>query len=351
MPQFREAVLKMVQYSPPLKGRATGGFNLYDFNERTIPPSSHVLQALVDFARSGRVQIYPDEYGDLNTAVATYADCNPTQILFTNGSDQGIDIVTRAFVENGDAVIIPSPSFAMHSQAALLQGARIETPRYQGEGYAFPFEETMRLINRDTKLVILCNPNNPLGTAISLEQVLAILQKAQENNIAVLHDEAYFEFCGISAIGLLPEFDNLFITRTLSKQFGIASLRPGYVISHAENIEQLLKIRGPYDVNMMAAVATIAALQNPEYSKEYIDEVMQRAKPMLENFLREHEIPFVQGVANFLLVKPSRPSQMVEGLKAKGILVRPREDPEGTVRITIGTVEDVEKLIQALSSL
>ncbi len=350
MPRFREAILKMGQYSPPLEGRATGEFLLLDFNEMTTPPSNHVLRALDAFAHSERVQIYP-EYGDLDAVIAAYAGCASTQVLATNGSDQGIDIVARAFVDSKDTVIIPSPSFAMHYQAARLQGARILTPRYLWPDFAFPFEETMGLIDQDTKLVVLCNPNNPLGTAIPMEQVRAILQKTQENGTAVLHDEAYFEFCGITAIQFLAEFDNLFITRTLSKQFGIASLRPGYVISHAKNIEQLLKIRGPYDVNMMAAVAIKAALEHPEYAEAYIREVMQEAKPLLESFLRERGIPFVQGVANFLLVKPSHPSRIVEGLKSKGILVRPREDPEGTVRVTIGTLSDTARLLEALASL
>lgn len=343
--RFRDNVKNMKPYNPPLEGRASKGYLLLDFNEMTAEPGEHIKEALHKFVDSGRLQVYP-EYGNVNEIVAQYAKCDPNQVLLMNGSDQGIDVVVRALVENGDKVIIPSPSFAMHYQAALLQGAEILKPRYCGDNFSFPLAEVLALLDTRPKLLILCNPNNPLGTEIVPEDVKQILKRAKEKGVAVLHDEAYFAFSGITAKDFVKDFDNLFIAQTFSK-LGIVATRIGYVISQAENIEQLLKVRGPYDVNMFALTALKAALGDSEYAKTYIAEVMGESKPMLENFFRERGVKFFPGAANFLLIQPENPQTILQILKAEGILVRPREDPAGTIRVSIGTLGDTERFIKA----
>ena len=351
MPKFRENIKKMSPYKPPLEGRREGRYLLLDFNEMTIESSPKVKKALREFADSGRIQVYP-EYGDLTEKIAQYAGVESSQVLVTNGSDQAIDIIFRAFVEKGDKIIIPSPSFTMFYQAASIQGVEILKPLYR-EDLSFPTEEVLELIDSDIKLLVLCNPNNPTGTAISQGDFLKILKKAKEKNIAVLHDEAYFEFSGITAKDFIAEYDNLFLTRTLSKQFGIASVRAGYIISQEKNIQELLKIRGPYDVNMFAKVAIEAALDDAEYSKKYIQEIMEKSKPRLKNFFLEHHIKFWESAANFFLVKPPDQKKAFAVLKEEGILVRPREGEniEGTIRVSVGTLQDTERFIKAYSKI
>jgi histidinol-phosphate aminotransferase len=287
---IRENIKNMEAYKPPLEGRASGGYLLLDFNEMTVEPSPKVKQALKDFVDLGRLQVYP-EYGDVDAKVAQYAGVRPEEVMLTNGSDQGIDVIFRAFVGSDDKVIIPAPSFAMFYQSAELQGAEILEPIYR-EDLTFPLKEVLSLIDERVKLIVVCNPNNPTGTAISREDFLKILQKARDYDVAVLHDEAYFEWCGITAKYLIADFDNLFITRTLSKQFGIASLRAGYVLSQEQNVKELLKIRGPYDINMFAKVAIEAALDDVGYMKNYVKEVMEKSKPKLEQFFRENNVKF-----------------------------------------------------------
>ena len=346
MAKVRDNIQKMSPYSPPLEGRASKGYLLLDFNEMTVETSPKVKKALHAFVDSGRVQAYP-EYGDLNEVVAAYADCKPEEVLVTNGSDQAIDVVMRAFVEKGDRVVIPSPSFAMEYQSSLIQGADIIRPEYRGLTLSFPLDEVLGLIDSSPRLLVLCNPNNPTGGDIPMGDVRRILEKAREKGVVVLHDEAYFEFSGITAKDFVQEFDNLCITRTLSKQFGIASVRAGYVISQVQNIQEFMKIRGPYDVNMFAASAIRAALQDAEYSQTYIAEVMKRAKPMLEEFFRKHSIPFYPGKANFLLVRPDDSEKVLRILQEQGILVRPRRDVPGTLRVSVGTVKDTERFMLA----
>lgn len=350
MARVKDNIQKMTPYNPPLEGRASKGYLLLDFNEMTQDPSPGVKLALHNFVDSGRMQMYP-EYGDLNKVVAEYAGCKPKEVLLTNGSDQAIDLVMRAFVEKGDKVVIPSPSFAMEYQSALIQGAEITKPEYQGPTLAFPLEEVLKLLDSSPRLLVLCNPNNPTGGDIAMADVRRILEKAKEKGVVVLHDEAYFEFSGITAKDFIKDFDNLCITRTLSKQFGLASVRAGYLISQEQNIQEFMKIRGPYDVNMFAATAIRAGLLDVEYSKTYIQEVMKQGKPMLEEFFKKNSILFYPSKANFLLIKPDHPEEVLRILQEQGILVRPRRDVPGTLRISVGTVQDTKRFIQAYSEI
>lgn len=346
---IKERIKKMSYYEPPEEGRTSKDYLLLDFNERTTPPSQEVKDALKRFIDSDRLQVYP-EYGDLERKIAQYAGVKPGQVMATNGGDQGVDIICRAHLDEGDKVIIPFPAFATHYQSAGVQGAEILEPKYKEDG-SFPFEEVLSLLAEEIKLVILCNPSNPLGSAAPTEMIEEILKKAKEKEIAVLCDEAYFEFCGITGKDLIEDYDNFYIMRTFSKPFGLASVRAGYILSQEENIRELLKIRGPYDINVFAKIATIAALENTKYMKDYVKEVMEVSKPKLENYLKEKGIFFYPSSANFLLLKVFNHRELVKSLKARDILVRLKPTPDGEtgIRISIGTLEDTEKLIGAMA--
>lgn len=352
MPKFRKNVKEMKPYKPPLEGRSDQDYLLLDFNERTTCPSQQVKEALREFIDADRLQVYP-EYGDIEKKIAQYARVSASQVMITNGADQGIDVICRAHLSDGDKVIIPDPSFAMHYQSARVQGAQILEPSYSEQDGSFPLEAALSLISDNVNLVILCNPNNPLGTSIPVRSVEKILRKAREKEIPVLHDEAYFEFSRITCTDLIEEYDNLYITRTFSKAFGLVAARVGYVISQEENLQELMKIRGPYDVNMFAKMAVLAALEDISYVEDYVREVMQESKPRLEKFLRESGISFHPSAANYLFLTVPNPMELKGNLEAEGILVRPKEGPGGKcgVRIAIGTLEDTEKLINAFSSL
>lgn len=378
-PGFRESVEGMNPYSPPLEGRTKPGFLRLDFNERTRPPHPLVVAGMeVELARE-RLQIYP-QYGDLDEVVADYVGVRHDQVIATNGSDQAIDVIYRALVQKalnmdflsdglrqeiqvfidslseekrweleGDHVIKPVPTFAMLDQSASLQGASFIRPRYEEPELKFPFDEVMREIRPGIKLVEICNPNNPTGTPVPIEQVEAIIEKAAKNGAAVLVDEAYAEFAPeLTAVPLIDKHDNLLVTRSFSKTMGIARLRAGCAISQKKNIAQLKKVRGPYDVNSGAAGA-MKALRDPEVRQDimdYIREVMGESKPMVERFYEENNVKFFSSAAAFHLL---RAPGLYEFLEIRQILVRPRKDPPGTVRVSIGTREDTRKYIEAFS--
>jgi histidinol-phosphate aminotransferase len=348
---IKERIKKMEHYKPPLEGRSKKNYLLLDFNERTIPPSSKIKEALKKFIDSNRLQVYP-EYGDLEAKIAQYAKVKPGQVMVTNGGDQAIDIVCRATLDPGDKVIIPFPEFAMHYQSAKVQGAEILEPRYKKD--KIPSKEILELMeDKKVKLVIFSNPNNPTGIFTPIKVVEEILKKAKKKGIAILHDEAYFEFSKITAKNLIKKYENLFIVRTFSKAFGLVATRAGYLLSQEKNIQELKKIRGPYDVNMFAKVAILTALKNTNYVKDYVKEVMEVSKPKLEKFLRKERIFFYPSRANFLLLEIENSKKIVEGLKKKGILVRPKSTPEGKegIRVSIGTLKDTLKFISAFKEI
>ncbi|HUV81375.1 MAG TPA: histidinol-phosphate transaminase [Patescibacteria group bacterium] len=336
----------MSHYKPPLEGRSEKNYLLLDFNERTGGPSPKVKEALKKFIDADRLQIYP-EYGNLEEKIAEYAGVKTGQAMATNGGDQAIDVVCRAYLEEGDKVIIPFPEFAMHYQSAGIQGAEILEPRYREEG-KLPLEEILELMDDEkVKLIIFSNPSNPTGIATPVTGVERILEKARRKDIVLLHDEAYFEFSKITAKDLIEKYDNLYLARTFAKAFGLVSTRAGYLVSQEKNIQEMLKIRGPYDVNMFAKTAVLAALQDIKYMEDYAKEVMETSKPKLENFLRQEKIPFYPSSANFLMLKVENPEKIIEKLAAKGVLVRPKENAGGgrAIRVSIGALRETERFI------
>lgn len=334
----------MKPYKPPLDGRSAYNGMLLDFNERTKPPQNKVVLALQKFISSQKLQVYP-EYFDLEKKLADYAGVKANQVMITNGSDQGIDIIFRTFTEKGDKVIIPSPSFAMFFQCAQIVGNEIVCPLYKKDDLMFPLKEVLDLIDERTKLIVVCNPNNPTGTAVSIADIEKIARKAKRAIVYI--DEAYFEFSKITAISLVKKYPNIIITRTFSKAFGLASFRIGYCLAKAEYIAEMLKIRGPYDVNMAAYYAAYAALEDRKSMERYVKDVMNKAKSLVERFFAENAIPYFSSRSNFILFRPDNPENVMRLLAESGALVRPqnKQNIENTLRVSIGATSQMKKFI------
>ena len=166
----------MSPYKPPLEGRSAGDYLLLDFNERTTPLPSHVQDALVGYVRGERPHRYP-EYGDILEKLAAYVGVNSDQLLLTNGSDQGIEVVFRAVTEPGEEAIVPGPTFAMLKHCAELQGLKIHAPVYT-DSYQYPFDEVMSALSERTRIITVCNPNSPHGTVLEKEKVIQLAEAA-----------------------------------------------------------------------------------------------------------------------------------------------------------------------------
>lgn len=325
----RPLIKNLTAYSPPLVGRTTFDGLLLDFNERSDSPELNGENR------------YP-EYGQLQTDLAAYCGVGEGQVLLTNGSDQAIDVIFRTFVDPGDKVVIPSPTFGMIEQAARLVGADIFAPLYGQPDLAFPLEEVLA---QNAKLIVVCNPNSPTGTLLTARQIASIAKAKPQTLIMV--DEAYFEFSGVTAVGLIEQCPNIVITRTFSKAFGLAGLRLGYIIASSEHIAEMRKVCGPYSVSNVAQAAGLQALKNRAGMEGYVAEVMKQAKPLVEGFFAKNNTTFWPSAGNFVLFRPSNWLQILKSLERRGVLVRPQDRP-GTpecLRVTITTTSEMQRFI------
>jgi histidinol-phosphate aminotransferase len=340
-----QRIQELQPYSPPLEGRANYDGLLLDFNERTVPPAIELNELFDDI----RPQLYP-AFFDLPSKIATYADVNPEQVMITNGTDQAIDVIVRTFADVDNTVIIPEPSFAMYRQSARVAGNQIVSPQYAKNDLAFPTQAITEATDEKTKLVVICNPNNPTGTLVPQEEVEEIA--AEADGAIVYVDEAYFEFSQQTSIPLIEKYPNVIVSRTFSKAFGLAGLRIGYVVARQLYIDEMLKVRGPYDVNQVASYAASVALSELDATSSYRDEVMNEAKPLVEQFFDEHGITFYPSAGNFVLFKPDDAVLVANMLQQNGILLRPQNKPpiEDTLRVTIGTVAQMQHFIDVYTA-
>jgi histidinol-phosphate aminotransferase len=340
----RRAVERMAPYSPPTAGRA-GKLRL-DFNENTVGCSPRVLSALKRLASRETLAVYP-EYGEARTRLSAFFGVAPDQFLFTNGTDEAIQVLINTYVDDGDAVLVLDPSYAMYRFYAELAGAAVAAVPYRPSDLAFPLEELLEAITPATRAVLIANPNNPTGTAIALAGLRRILERAE--NAAVLIDEAYFEFYGTTALPLLEDHPNLFVSRTFSKVYGMAGLRLGCLFSQADNIAWLHKAQSPYSVNALAVLCAAEAVQDREYINGYVAEALE-ARRLLCRALDRLKIPYYPSAGNFVLTRfGGRARAVRDGLRERGVLVRDRgHEIPGTLRITVGKKAQLRKFLAAL---
>ncbi len=343
----RPAVLSMAPYSPPTAGRADK--LRLDFNENTVGCSPRVIAALKEHLESSRLAIYP-EYGGAKEAIARYFNVGPDQFVFTNGTDEAIQVFVNTYLDDGQEVVLLKPAYAMYRFYCEVAGAKILEVPYSHPGLEFPLQDVLDAITPDTRAVILANPNNPTGTAASLLGIERLLHRARR--AAVLVDEAYYEFSGITALTEIGRVPNLFVSRTFSKVFGMAAMRLGCLFSHEANIAFLHKAQSPYSVNSLAVVAAQAAVEDTDYVKNYVAEVLA-AREVLCLGLERLGIAYVPSSANFVLGRfGCRAAEVCGALRGQGILVRDRSyEAEGAVRITVGMREQTRRLVAALEEI
>jgi len=343
----KKSVKEMNAYSAPTDKREN--LKKFDFNESTIGPSPNVINAIKKFADSGSFNTYPFNYSILQKKIADYVGVEEDCIRITDGADGAIEAIAFATLEKGDEVIIPSPSFGMFYIPTAVTGAKIIKPEYN-DNLEFPTEGVLKEINKKTKLIIICNPNNPTGTLVKRKDIIRILDNSK--GVAVMVDEVYGEFTGESCIDLIKKYSNLFVIKSFSKSFALASLRVGYIVSNPLNILEINKVVTPYNVNQFAVVAGIASLDDLDYMKKYVNEVITKSKPLLEKYFKDKGINFYPSVANFLLVEVEDSKRLYDALKKEGILIRPQRGRlEQCVRISIGTLKDTIDFIKVFDKV
>lgn len=350
MVQPKSSVKDVEKYSPPTADRK--GATRLDFNENTRGCSPAVARALKNLTVRD-ISTYPD-YKGLPDKIAEYVGFGTSgkNILITDGSDEAIRCIMATYIECGDEVIIPVPTFTLYSLYARISGARIVEIPYKSD-MSFPKDAVLSAINPDTKVVIIVNPNNPTGSVVPEEDILRIIIKAEENDAIVLTDEAYFEYYGKTSADISLKYRNVVVLRTFSKAFGLAGLRIGYAVSAEENISNLLKVRSPYSIGTPACIAAQVALSDIRFVSDYVCEV-KKSRDFLSRELSRLGIKCFPSSANFILADFKKDSFYVkQRLALEKILTRvwPLDRRlRGYIRITAGTEEETKKAIFLIQS-
>jgi len=343
----RAAVKRMAPYAPPSAGRAEK--LRLDFNENTVGASPRVVEAITRYLTADALTVYP-EYAETKPALARFFGVEPDEFIMSNGTDEAIQVLVNTYVDDdGDAIIL-HPSYAMYKFYSEVAGARVREIGYREADLGFPMDELLAAIRPDTRTILISNPNNPTGTGIGLPEVERILRAAP--GAAVLIDEAYYEFSGVTSLGLIARHDNLFVSRTFSKVYGMAALRVGCLFSQRGNVAYMHKAQSPYSVNMLATVAARAAVEDTEYVAAYVREALAAREDCYAG-LRRLGVEFYPSQANFVLFRAgARSVALRDALRERGVLVRDRSyEIAGCVRVTIGTRAQVARFLAELETL
>ena len=337
----------MAAYHPPTGGRRNK--LRLDFNENTVGAPPHVLDFIKRYLTAADLSIYP-EYDHALEDLSLHFGVGLDELTLANGTDEAIQLLVNTYVDAGDEVFILRPSYAMYRFYSQLAGANVYEIDYRPETLAFPLEEMLEQITERTRAIFVSNPNNPTGTGTDAAGIERILEKA--SNAAVLVDEAYYEFSGVTVLPLINDHPNLFVSRTFSKIYGMAAMRCGCVFSNGSNMAHVRKAQSPYSVNALAAMAARIAVQDQKFVEEYVLEVLT-ARELLYVGLERMKIPYVQSQANFVLCQVGeRALEIRDELRKRGVLVRDRSyELAGSLRVTVGTRDQIQRFLDELEQI
>ena len=314
-----------------------------DLNENTSGCSERVLARLRSLDAKKLALYTPREPGE--KLAADFLGIRPAETLLTNGADEGIDLLCRAYLDHDDEMVIVTPAFSMYEVFCQSTGARtIRVPA--APEFAFPVEGMLRAITPRTRMIIITNPNNPTGIAADRKDILRVIEAAPD--AAVLVDEAYFDFHGQTLMDQIGRIPNLFITRTFSKAYGLAGLRIGILAGAEEQISLVRRLPAPFNLNVFALECLEEALADTESVQAYVDQV-RRGRERLRQELTALGVKCWPSEANFILADfGGRCESLLAAMARQSIALRPRPDLPGCIRITIGTPQEMDRVIAAL---
>lgn len=327
-------------------------------NENPFGPSPLALAAarevLEDLSR------YPEGSGWLLAGrLAGLHALERDSVTLGNGSNDVLDIIARVFLTPAHEAVFSQYAFAVYPIAVQAAGAKARiAPAHDGSkgpAYGHDLDAMYALVGPDTRLVFIANPNNPTGTWLESNALEAFISSLPAH-VMVVVDEAYFEYVDKpgypDASAWLQRFPNLIVTRTFSKAYGLAGLRVGYALSHPDVADLLNRVRQPFNVNMVAQAAALAALDD----SEYLQHVVQRNREGMQQLLAGFGglgLPYIESAGNFVAVETGRGLQRYEALLQRGVIVRPIANygmPDH-LRVTVGRADENARLLAALEQV
>ncbi len=319
-------------------------------NPLGISPKAQMAidEAVHDIAR------YPDGNSfELRKCVSEKFGVAHNQIVFGNGSNDILELAARAFLHAGCEAIYSQHAFAVYPLVTQAVGATgVVVP---ASNYAHDLDGFLKAITPKTKLIFIANPNNPTGTLVNKDALRAFIH-AVSSDVLIVLDEAYDEYLGATnkseAISWLAEFDNLIISRTFSKAYGLAGLRIGFGLMHADVADMLNRVRQPFNVNSIAQAAAVASLADDDFvARSYA--LNQAGMAQLTQGFNKLGLEYIPSYANFVSFKVANAAQVNQKLLQKGVIVRPianYEMPE-YLRVSIGLFSENARFLETLEQI
>ena len=344
---FRPSLAKMLPYTPGEQS-APGKVIKLNTNENPYPPPPSVVRAIQD-AANGPLNRYPDPMATAfrRAAAQSLGLPGPEWVLAGNGSDEILTILVRGFVGEGQHLRLPYPSYILYRTLADIQGASWQQTPFN-EGWQLPaaFGEN----EQDLQLVLLPNPNSPSGTLVSKSEINTI---ADSLDCPLVVDEAYVDFADENCLDLVQQNERLLVTRTLSKSYGLAGLRFGFLVAQPHIVAELAKIKDSYNCDAISIAAATAAISDPTWLSEVVDKI-KATRSRMEVKLKTLGFHVTPSHANFLWCQhpDGNHQSRYESLKANQILVRYMNFPDwgDGLRISVGTDAQIDACLLILEN-
>lgn len=321
-------------------------------NENPFGPSPAAVEALKNSLTS--VNLYPDgSHYQLRQELAEFHGLDADCFIVGNGSDEVLKLLAETFISEGDEGIMADPSFSEYDFAVTLMGGKmVKVP--VDENFGLDLQAMAGAINDRTKLIFLCNPNNPTGTIVSGQEIEAFLEKVPEN-IVVVFDEAYYEYVEDSGYRSGLEFlkegrKNVIVLRTFSKIYGLSGLRVGYGMAQPDLIQWVNRAREPFNVNSLAQLGARAALKDTEYVTKS-GRLNREGREYIYREFQTRGIKYVPSHSNFIFADVGVDSKaLFASMLKKGVIIRTGDifGYPTFIRVTVGTPEENKRFIAAL---
>lgn len=319
-------------------------------NECPLPPPPVVVEAVMDALRDGN--LYPNTAWELRDALAERNGVPADSLMLGNGSTEVIDVIVRALIEDGDRAVIQVPTYAYFETQVRLQGGTAVLVALRPD-HGFDVDAMLAAIDDRTKLLMLCSPNNPTGNSISR----ADLERLLAPGLPVVVDQAYVE-CGYAEAfaPLVERHPNLMVAHTMSKAYGLAALRVGYLVADPRFIDLLLRVRIPFSIGLLSARGCLAAVRDPDMLEERRTYISRERERLLEALRAMPSVTPFESQGNFILIDVSRTGRtstaIADFCKREGLVllraVTAHGLGDGHIRVTVGRREENDLFLSLL---
>tara|TARA_R100000234_G_scaffold81297_1_gene51111 strand:- start:4892 stop:5944 length:1053 start_codon:yes stop_codon:yes gene_type:complete len=344
-----DRISKLDPYIPSNRDFDSKNWSYCDWNESQFSPSPLVISSIEDFLLNGNIEKYPcTNNKELLELLSDYTGLQTENITVYNGSDDALKDIFLSFADQQTKIVTYCPSYTqVDTFIAMSTNIHQKHPIKDPLGdHEYDFE-----VLKNYDIAYLANPNNPTGHIIEKDVIEQIIS-SNPNTIFII-DEAYYEFSQVSCSDLVLKYDNIIITRTFSKAFGLASLRIGYALGPKEKISFLNKIKNVKSINSIAQVAAIACLKDLNYLNKCVAETKQSRK-LLEDYIDKSEhLSCAKSHSNFVLVKTNSSERVIKKMIENKISIRDRssfKNLNNCIRITVGSLETTKRIIEVLES-